>query len=87
MTFEVELSDSAERKLRKLDRQVQRKLQAVIDLLAETPRPPKATQLRGLDDYWRVRVGDYRIVYSIDDGRLHILVITVGHRSTVYRRL
>mgnify|MGYP001146854820 CR=1 FL=1 len=53
-------------------------------LLAEDPRPPAARKLQGRDGY-RVRVGDYRILYTIDDGVLLVVIVTVGHRRDVYR--
>jgi mRNA interferase RelE/StbE len=54
--------------------------------LAEEPRPPAAAQLVGGADEWRVRTGDYRIVYEIRDGELLVLVLAVGHRQEIYRR-
>lgn len=56
-----------------------------IDDLAETPRPPGTKKLAGMADRWRIRVGDYRIIYDIRDGMLTILVVKVGHRKDVYR--
>ncbi len=55
-----------------------------IDLLADNPRPPKAIQLVGGADEWRVRTGDYRIIYEIDDDTIVVLVLRVGHRGDVY---
>ncbi len=57
----------------------------MVELLAENPRPPAATQLVGGSGEWRVRTGDYRIIYEIHDGELLVLVIVVGHRREVYR--
>ncbi len=57
-----------------------------IDLLAETPRPPGCRALAGEPDVYRVRVGDYRIVYEVLDERLIVHVVRVGHRREVYRR-
>lgn len=51
------------------------------------PRPPGARKLAGEDSFYRVREGDYRIVYAIEDDRLIILVLRIGHRSDVYRNL
>jgi mRNA interferase RelE/StbE len=61
-------------------------VQAAIDLLATEPRPPAARQLVGGAGEWRVRTGDFRIVYEIHDQRLVVLVIKVGHRRDVYER-
>ena len=84
--FRVELSPAAVRKLRKLDPTARRRIQAVIELLAEDPRPPGAKKLVGGDGEWRVRTGDYRIVYEIHDGILLVLVLTLGHRRDIYRQ-
>nr|MDT0666319.1 type II toxin-antitoxin system RelE/ParE family toxin [Micromonospora sp. DSM 115978] len=62
---EVSLAPHAVRQLRKLDAAARRRVQAAIDLLAEDPRPPAAKQLVGGRGEWRVRTGDYRLVYEI----------------------
>ncbi len=86
MTYQVRLTPAAVRQLRKLDPQGRRRIQAAIDLLAEEPRPPGARQLVGGAGEWRVRTGDFRIIYDIRDGELLVLVIKVGHRRDVYER-
>ena len=86
MTYEVRLAPAAVRQLRKLDPPGRRRVQAAIDLLAEDPRPPGARQLVGGAGEWRVRTGDFRIVYDIRDGALLVLVVKVGHRRDVYER-
>lgn len=86
MTLEVALAPAAARQLRKLDPQSRRRIQAAIELLAIEPRPPAATRLVGGAGEWRVRTGDYRIVYEIDDERLLVLVLSVGHRREIYQR-
>jgi mRNA interferase RelE/StbE len=86
MTYALELAPAAVRQLRKLDSPARRRVQAAIELLADEPRPPTATRLVGGAGEWRVRTGDYRIIYEIHDGRLVILVVAVGHRRDVYRR-
>ena len=86
MTYQVVLSPSAERQLRKFDPDVRRRVQAVLELLAENPRPPAATKLVGGAGEWRVRTGDYRVVYEIQEGRLLVLVLRMGHRREVYER-
>jgi len=84
MTYRVRIAPAAERQLRKFDPQVRRRLHAAIDLLAEQPRPPAAIQLVGGAGEWRVRTGDYRIIYEINDGELIVLVLRLGHRREVY---
>jgi mRNA interferase RelE/StbE len=86
VTYGIEVAPSAARQLRKLDAPARRRIQAAIELLAEDPRPPRARMLVGGAGEWRVRTGDYRIVYEIHDGRLLVLVVAVGHRREVYER-
>jgi mRNA interferase RelE/StbE len=80
----IEFRPAALRELRKIDRQVQPRIQGAITLLAQDPRPPASRPLRGRPGY-RLRVGDYRVIYTIDDGVLLIVVITIGHRRDVYQ--
>lgn len=86
-TYRLELSPSVARQLRKLEPSAHRRVQAAIELLGAEPRPHGAKKLVGGDGEWRVRTGDYRIVYEIHDGVMTILVLAVGHRSSIYRRL
>lgn len=85
MSYRVELRPAAVRALKKLDPPIRRRIQGAITLLAEDPRPPAARALRGRPGL-RVRVGDYRIVYTVADDVLLIVVVTVGHRRDVYDR-
>jgi mRNA interferase RelE/StbE len=86
VTHEVRLAPAAVRQVRKLDPPGRRRVQAAIDLLAEDPRPPGARQLVGGAGEWRVRTGDFRIIYDIRDRELLVLVVKVGHRRDVYER-
>lgn len=83
--YRIEVRPAAVRALRKLDPPVARRVQAAIALLAEDPRPPASRPLRGRPA-WRVRVGDYRIIYTIEDDVLLVVVVTLGHRRDVYDR-
>jgi mRNA interferase RelE/StbE len=85
VTYRVSLLPSVVKELRKLDPPSRRRIQAAIELLAENPRPPAATQLVGGFGEWRVRSGDFRIIYDIDDGELTVLVLRTGHRRDVHR--
>ena len=85
MTYRIEVSPAALRQLRKLDPASRARVQAAIELLADSPRPPGAKKLVGGDGEWRVRTGDFRIVYEIHDDRLLVLVIAVGNRRDIYR--
>lgn len=83
--YRIELRPAAVRALRKVDPQDRGRLQGAIALLAEDPRPPSSRRLRGRDGY-RVRVGDYRILYTVADEVLLVVVVTLGHRRDVYER-
>lgn len=84
MTYRIEVTPAAARQLRKLDPPIARRVQGVIALLAADPRPPNAEPLRGRPE-WRVRVGNYRVLYAINDDVLLVIVLTLGHRREVYR--
>jgi len=83
--YRVEVRPAAARALRKLDPTVRPRIQGAIELLADDPRPPASRPLRGRPGY-RVRVGDYRILYTIADDVLLIVVVTLGHRRDIYDR-
>ena len=82
--YRIEVRPAAVRALRKLDPAVRPRIEGAIALLAEDPRPPASRPLRGRPGY-RVRVGDYRILYTIHGDVLLVVLITVGHRRDVYR--
>ncbi len=86
MTYRIEVAPAAVRQLSKLDPAARRRAQAAIELLADQPRPSGAKKLVGGDGEWRVRTGDYRIVYEIHDEVLLVLVVAVGHRRDIYQR-
>ncbi|WP_406689230.1 type II toxin-antitoxin system RelE/ParE family toxin [Saccharopolyspora sp. ID03-671] len=86
MTYSVDVTNNAIKTLQKLDKQTRRRIQSAILQLEEDPRPPGAIALKGMKDHFRIRVGHYRVIYSIDDGHLMVLVIRVGHRREVYER-
>ena len=86
MPYKVEILRRAEKSLRALtDRRLYVRLRNTIDALAIEPRPHGCTKLSGADDIYRVRVGDHRIIYKIEDKRLLVLVADVGHRREIYR--
>jgi mRNA interferase RelE/StbE len=84
--YRVELLPSAARALEKLPTSMQRRIARRIDRLVDEPRPRGAEKVRGAADIWRIRIGDYRILYQVDDDRLVVLVIKLGHRSRIYRQ-
>lgn len=85
--YRIEFSPSAERQLKSLPREVQVRLKARIDALAEDSRPRGAERLSGAEEYYRIRAGDYRVIYAIEGRDLIVLVVRVGHRRDVYRRV
>jgi mRNA interferase RelE/StbE len=85
VTYRIELRPAAARALKKLDPPIARRIQGAIALLAEDPRPPSARPLRGRRGL-RVRVGDCRIVYTVQDDVLLVVVVTLGRRRDVYDR-
>ncbi|MBD2679604.1 MULTISPECIES: type II toxin-antitoxin system RelE/ParE family toxin [Nostoc] len=85
MSYEVKFSNSAKKQFRKLPLDIQQRIQTKINDLAIEPRPNGVKKLQGDDNSYRIRVGDYRLVYEIDDNVLIITVIKVRHRSEIYK--
>ncbi|MDZ4655604.1 MAG: type II toxin-antitoxin system RelE/ParE family toxin [Coriobacteriia bacterium] len=86
-TWSVEFKPSAYREFARLEPAVKRRLTPAIEALQQDSRPQGAKRLSKSDNLWRIRVGSYRIVYTIQDDRLIVLVVRLGHRRDVYRRL
>ena len=87
VTYRIDFTPAARREFRKLAPETRRRLAPIIDRLATEPRPKGAVRLSGLQHVYRLRYGDYRIVYELHDDRLLIVVIRIGHRRQVYRGL
>ncbi len=89
MAWRIELADEARKDLAKFDKPVARRITAFLRERVATLDDPRAIgeALKGtrLGQLWKYRVGDYRIITSIEDGRLCVLVVRVGHRREVYR--
>ena len=83
--YRVEIARRAIKSIEALPRQEQQRVRAAIDLLAQAPRPPGCVALAGERNTYRVRVGDYRIVYEVHDVILRVQVVRVGHRREVHR--
>lgn len=81
----VQLAPAALRQLRKLPPEARRRIQAAVELLAESPRLPVAKKLSGRSSDWCVRTGDYRVIYEICDAQLIVLVVALGHRRDIYQ--
>lgn len=84
--YQVSLTPAAVRELKKMTPDAKRRIQAVLELLSDDPRPPSAVRLVGGSGQWRVRTGDYRVIYEIADREILVLVLRIGHRREVYQR-
>ena len=85
MPYSIFLRPAAIRDLKSLSQDAKARLEEAIGLLANNPRPPGCKKLVGFENEWRVRVGNYRILYLIDDPSQRITVARVAHRREVYR--
>jgi mRNA interferase RelE/StbE len=86
VAWQVEFSPDAARQLRGLPAHVQRRISARVDALVKGPLPPGSKKLVGQTSGYRIRVGDYRVLYELQKDRLVIFVVKVGHRRDIYRR-
>ena len=85
MAYRVEFTHRAGKQFSSLERSVQLRLKPQIDSLSENPRPRGAKKLSSSENLYRIREGDYRIIYQVQDEILLILVLKVGHRKDIYR--
>ena len=85
MAYSILLAPPAERQLKALAEPVQKRIVRRLKSLRENPRPQGVKKLTGEDDLYRIREGDYRIIYTIHDKELIILVVKIGDRKAVYR--
>jgi mRNA interferase RelE/StbE len=85
-SYRVLIKASAAKEIEAVDPKKDRqRIVAAIRSLADDPRPPGCEKLAGEGDRYRIRVGRYRIIYSVGDGELLVVVVRVGHRKDVYR--
>lgn len=85
MAYKVAILPSALRQLSNLPRPDQKRVASKIDRLSTDPRPSEATKLQTDRDLYRIRVGEYRVIYTVEEGRLTVLIVRIGHRREVYR--
>ena len=85
MRYSIEFTTSALREFKALERAMQRRIGSKISELGVNPCPPGAKKLQGEADHFRMRIGDYRVIYRLDGKRVVIVVIRIGHRKDVYR--
>ncbi|MEC4813850.1 MAG: type II toxin-antitoxin system RelE/ParE family toxin [Scytonema sp. PMC 1069.18] len=84
MIYQVELSPSAKKQLRKLSADIRERILVKLEDLAQNPRPDGVKKLES-ESLYRVRVGSYRIIYEIKDDVLLVTIVRVGHRRDVYK--
>ena len=86
MRYEIIIKPSAEKGLDRLPRSARKRIVEALEKLRANPRPPGAIKLAGEENAWRIRIGDYRILYEIHDKELVVLVVRVAHRKDAYRK-
>ncbi len=84
MPYQIKISDKARHLLKKLSDDLKEKMIAAIETLAVQPRPNGCKKLKGYQDTYRIRIGNYRIVYQIKDKELLVLVLNLGKRDNIY---
>jgi mRNA interferase RelE/StbE len=84
LSYKVFIESSAQKDLSKIPQQYQNRIIKAIRALSQNPHPAGSKKLSGRDA-WRIRVGNYRIIYEIHDDRLIILIVVIGHRKDIYR--
>lgn len=85
MIYSVIWTSQAKKELACLDGATRLRILRTVINLETCPRPPGSKKMQGSSESWRIRAGDYRIIYTIEDNRLIVLVIKIGHRREVYR--
>ena len=83
--YDIEISETAEKQLKKLQRGDQRRVVRAIVALADEPHPRGSRKLSGYNDVFRIRVGRYRVIYSVSGNRLIVIILKIGHRKDVHR--
>ena len=84
-SYEIEISRTAERQLKKLAEEDQLRVARAMLALTDQPRPRGSRKLTGYDDVFRIGVGRFRVLYSVSDTRLVIFILKIGHRKDIYR--
>jgi mRNA interferase RelE/StbE len=83
--YKIEVSRTAEQQLRKLDVEDRRRVVQALIGLGEDPHPPGSRKLSGYTDVFRIRVGVFRVIYSVEGRKLIVIILKLGHRKDVYR--
>ena len=82
--YAIEIKPSAQRELDDLEDALFARVDRKILTLADNPRPPGCKKLKGYRNHWRIRIGDWRVVYTVDDGERLVSITRVAHRREVY---
>jgi mRNA interferase RelE/StbE len=83
--YRLFISQAADKQTARLPAKVRQKVSDAIGNLRDNPRPSGCKKLKSKECLWRIRVGDYRVVYTIEDDKLVVLVVRVAHRKDVYQ--
>jgi mRNA interferase RelE/StbE len=84
LKYSLEITQSAQKELEALDDRLFSRVDRKILALVANPRPAGCKKLKGYKDQWRIRIGDYRVIYIIDDGAKAVIVTRIAHRREVY---
>ena len=83
--YRIEVTATAERQLKKIRREDKVRILRAISLLAREPRPSGCKKMSGYDDIYRIRIGNYRVIYEIDGKQIIVVILKIGHRREAYR--
>jgi mRNA interferase RelE/StbE len=86
MMYEVIVPKNVQKDIDELSENLRDRIEEAIEDLAEDPRPNGVTKMKGSDSRYRIRIGNYRVVYDINDGKLLVLVVQCQHRREVYKK-
>jgi mRNA interferase RelE/StbE len=82
--FKVSITSRAERELKRLDQPVRNRIIIALSALASEPRPAGCLKVKSEENVWRIRVGDWRVGYQVDDNNSEVVVVRIAHRSDFY---
>jgi mRNA interferase RelE/StbE len=85
MAYSIVFKESAIKQLRSLPKKMTNRLAVIIDALADNPRPLSCKKLQGTNDAYRIRTGDYRVIYTVDDQIVTVEIVKIGNRKDVYK--